>query len=55
MAVALFKLAGAFVLSLLIYGGVEVAGHHIEYWLAGLIALVVVFGGFLIIDGDWIT
>ncbi len=39
-------------LTLLIKAGVALFGHSIAWWLAALIALVVVFGGFLILDGD---
>lgn len=51
------KLIGTVVLTLLIKGGVAVAGHWIAWWLAAVIALVVVFvGGWLILidaDGAW--
>lgn len=49
----LLKLVLAALLTLAIIGGVAWAGHHIEYWLAALISLVLVFGGVLIIvHGD---
>ncbi len=44
------------VVTLLIKGGVALFDHSIAWWLAGLIALVFVFGGWLIItniDGAW--
>lgn len=47
------KLVLSAVLMGLIMGGFALFGHHIVWWLAGLIALVVVFGGWLIISGDW--
>lgn len=50
------KLAVSALLALLIKGGVALFGHWIAWWLAALIALVVVFGGWLIIvdsDGAW--
>lgn len=46
------KLLLSIVLTLLIKGGVALAGHSIAWVWAALIALVVVFGGFLILDGD---
>ena len=42
--------------TLLIKAGVALFGHSIAWWLAALIALVVVFGGWLILvdtDGAW--
>lgn len=39
-------------LTLGIKGGVAIAGHWIAWWAAALIALAVVFGGFLFLDGD---
>lgn len=50
------KLIGAALLTLLIKGGVAVFDHWIAWWLAALISLVVVFGGWLILidlDGAW--
>ncbi len=50
------KLAVSALLALLIKGGVALFGHWIAWWLAALIALAVVFGGWLIIvdsDGAW--
>jgi hypothetical protein len=50
------KLAVSALLTLLIKGGVALFGHWIAWWLAAVIALVVVFGGWLIIvhsDGAW--
>lgn len=52
----LTKLAVSAVLTLLIKGGVALADHWIAWWLAAAIALVVVFGGWLIItnvDDAW--
>lgn len=43
-----------FVIGSLIIGGVAAAGHHIAYWLAYVIAGVLVYGGFVLFDGDWI-
>lgn len=48
----LIQLALSAVLTLLIKGGVALFDHWIAWWLAALIALVVVFGGFLLIDVD---
>ena len=51
-------LAGAlitFVLGTLLIGGVAMAGHHIAYWLAYLLAAVFTFGGFVLFDSDWVT
>jgi len=56
MSAFILKLLGAALLAVLIKGGVALAHHSIAWWAAGLIALVVVYGGFLIIDnsdGDW--
>ena len=51
----IYKLIISAFLTLIIKGGVALVGHTIAWWLAGLISLVVVFGGFLIfIDGDGI-
>jgi hypothetical protein len=48
----LYKLIISACLTLIIKGGVALAGHSIAWWVAGLIALVAVFGGFLwISDG----
>jgi hypothetical protein len=52
----LIKLAISIALTLVIKVGVAAFGHWIAWWLAGLIALVVVFGGWLIVtntDGAW--
>lgn len=46
------RLALTVLCTLLIKGCVALAGHSIEWWIAGLISLVIVFGGFLILDGD---
>jgi hypothetical protein len=48
------KLVLAAVLTPLVMGGFALFGHHIVWWLAALIALVAVFGGWLIVvdDGD---
>ncbi|MEU7980517.1 hypothetical protein AB0B63_18535 [Micromonospora sp. NPDC049081] len=56
MTETLIKLLLAAVLTLLIKGGVALTGHWIAWWLAALISLAVVFGGWLIItdtDGAW--
>lgn len=39
----------------IIIGCVALFHHHIEYWAAFLIAGCVMFGGFLLIEGDWVT
>lgn len=52
----LAKLALSAVFTLLIKGVVAMFDHSIAWWLAALIALVLVFGGWLIIvnsDGAW--
>lgn len=51
----LWKVLASAVLTVLIKGGVALFQHSIAWWTAALIALVVVFGGFLILDsdGDW--
>lgn len=41
-------------LTLLIKGGVAAFGHSIAWWAAGVIAVVLVFGGWLVLSGDWI-
>jgi hypothetical protein len=43
-----------FVLGTLGITGVALSGHHIAYWLAYVIAAVLVYGGFLVLDGEWI-
>lgn len=49
----LIKVALSAAVALLVKGGVAMAGHWVAWWLAALIGLVVVFGGWLIIvDGD---
>jgi hypothetical protein len=56
MSEFLIKLALSAVLTLLIKGGVALFDHWIAWWLAALISLVVVFGGWLIVtnvDGAW--
>jgi len=57
MAEFLLKLLISVMLTAAIKVGVTVLGHWIAWWLAALIALVVVFGGWLIIgddlDGAW--
>lgn len=56
MAEFLIKLLISAVVTLLIKGGVALFDHWIAWWLAALIALVVVFGGWLILadtDGAW--
>jgi hypothetical protein len=52
----LIKLAVSVVLTLIIKAGFALFDHWIAWWLAALISLVVVFGGWLIItntDGAW--
>lgn len=52
----LAKLLVSTAFTLLIKGGVALTGHWIAWWLAALIALVIVFGGMLIlneVDGAW--
>jgi hypothetical protein len=49
------KVIIAAVLTLAIKGGVALFHHWIAWWLAALISIVVVFGGFLILDGDDIS
>jgi hypothetical protein len=48
------KLVLAAVLPPLIMGGFALFGHQLVWWLAAVIALVAVFGGWLIVadDGD---
>lgn len=56
MAEFFAKLLLSAVVTLLIKGGVALFHHSIAWWLAALIALVFVFGGWLIItniDGAW--
>lgn len=56
MTETLVKLLLAAALTLAIKGGVALAGHWIAWWLAALISLAVVFGGWLLIadtDGAW--
>lgn len=48
-----FGLFLTFALGSLGIGGVAASGHHIAYWLAYLIAAVLVFGGCAIADCDW--
>ena len=48
----LARLIVSAVLTLIIKGVVALFEHSITWWLAALIALVVVFGGWLIIDSD---
>lgn len=43
------------ILTLLIKGGVALTGHSIAWVWAAFIALVIVYGGILIIDGDVIS
>jgi len=53
MAEFLLKLLFSAVVTLLIKGGVALFDHWIAWWLAALIALVVVFGGWLVlVDSD---
>lgn len=56
MAEFLLKLLASAVLTLLIKGGVALFNHWIAWWLAAVIALVITFGGWLILvdsDGSW--
>ncbi|MGW4528358.1 hypothetical protein [Amycolatopsis sp. NPDC004378] len=46
------KLGISVVLFGLIEGGFALAGHHIVWWAAAIIALAAVFGGWLIIE-NW--
>lgn len=47
-----FRLGGTALLAVLIKAVVALAGHSIHWVWAALIALVVVYGGWLILDGD---
>lgn len=38
-----------------IEGVTHAMGHHVLWWAAALISLVLVFGGWLVIDSDWWT
>ena len=51
----IFKLLGSAFLALLIKGGVALAGHSIAWMWAAIIAIVVVFGGFIILSEDVIS
>lgn len=42
------------ILTVLIKGGVALAGHSIAWLFAVVIAAVLVFGGFVVFDSDWI-
>jgi hypothetical protein len=56
MTELLLKLLVSAAIMLLIKGGVALFGHWIAWWLAAVIALVLVFGGWLILgdaDGAW--
>ncbi len=56
MSEFLAKLLITAVVTLLIKGGVALVGHWMAWWLAALIALVLVFGGWLVvtnIDEAW--
>lgn len=48
----LVRLLCAAILAILIKGSVALFGHSIAWWVAALIALVAVYGGFLILDPD---
>lgn len=48
----LLRLIFSAILALAIKGGVALFHHSIAWWAAALIALVIVFGGFLILSGD---
>jgi hypothetical protein len=53
MAELVVKLLISALLTVLIKAGVALLGHSVAWWLAALIALVVVFGGwFVIVDSD---
>lgn len=47
-----WRLLASALLTLVIRGVVAATGHSIEWLWAALIALVVVFGGWLILSGD---
>jgi hypothetical protein len=47
------KLLASALLTVLIIGGFHLFGYWIYWWAAALISLVFVFGGWLILDGDW--
>jgi hypothetical protein len=49
------RLAVTALLALAIKGGVAMTGHSIAWLWAVLIAAVIVWGGFLIIEGDIIS
>jgi hypothetical protein len=56
MAEFIFKLFVSVGITAAIKAGVAIFGGSIAWWLAALIALVVVFGGWLLIvdsDGAW--
>lgn len=55
MEAIIAKLLGSILVGLLVKGGVALFGHSIAWGWAMLIGFVVVFGGFLIIDGDVIS
>lgn len=48
------KAALTVVLGFGIIGGVALFGHHIAYWAAFLIAALFVWGGWIVLDGDWV-
>jgi hypothetical protein len=52
MAGHTFRLLVSAVLAALIKGGVALFGHSIAWIWAIVIALVIVYGGFLLIEGD---
>lgn len=46
----LVKLGISVIFSVLLYYGFQLFDAYIEYWLSLVISLVIVFGGFLILD-----
>lgn len=46
----LLKLLASIVGSIVLYYGIQLFDAYIEYWLSLVISLVIVFGGFLILD-----
>lgn len=46
----LLKLLGAFIMSVVLFYGIQLFDAYIEYWLSLAISLVIVFGGILFLD-----